>query len=64
LEEQPATIAALLTAADNGDDTAKDRLFAVLYAELHAMARREGSNTAPPNSRIIATRLQPMSGNY
>jgi hypothetical protein len=56
LEEQPATIAALLTAADNGDDTAKDRLFAVLYAELHAMARREGALTPHPQTAGLLQR--------
>ena len=40
--EEPATgVAALVSAAEAGDAAAKDRLFTVLYAELHAMARRE-----------------------
>jgi RNA polymerase sigma factor (TIGR02999 family) len=41
LEEPPTGVAALVSAAEAGDAAAKDRLFTVLYAELHAMARRE-----------------------
>lgn len=57
LEELPATIAALLTAADNGDATAKDRLFTVLYAELHAMARREAARLGSTGALGVTTLL-------
>jgi RNA polymerase sigma factor (TIGR02999 family) len=35
------SIAALIAAADHGDRSAGEALFATLYSELHAMARRE-----------------------
>jgi RNA polymerase sigma factor (TIGR02999 family) len=35
------SIAALIAAADEGDRSAGETLFATLYSELHAMARRE-----------------------
>jgi RNA polymerase sigma factor (TIGR02999 family) len=41
LEEPTTSVAALVAAAEGGDAGAKDRLFTVLYDELHAMARRE-----------------------
>jgi RNA polymerase sigma factor (TIGR02999 family) len=36
-----ATIASLMTAAEQGDHSAADALFSALYAELHRLARRE-----------------------
>ena len=35
------TVSALIGAADVGDDSAREALFAALYSELHRMARRE-----------------------
>jgi RNA polymerase sigma factor (TIGR02999 family) len=37
----PTTIASLVTAADAGDATAADALFAALYADLHRLARQQ-----------------------
>jgi len=57
LEEPPSSITALLTAADNGDGMAKDRLFTVLYAELHAMARREAARAGSTGAFGVTTLL-------
>jgi RNA polymerase sigma factor (TIGR02999 family) len=57
LEEPPSSTAALLTAADSGDGTAKDRLFTVLYAELHAMARREAGRAGRTGALGVTTLL-------
>lgn len=35
------TLASLINAAERGDEAAADALFAALYSELHALARRE-----------------------
>ena len=37
----PAPLSNLLAAAENGDGSAAEELFAALYAELHRLARRE-----------------------
>jgi RNA polymerase sigma factor (TIGR02999 family) len=43
-----ATITSLMTAAERGDSSAADALFAALYSELHRMAKRElARNIAP-----------------
>ena len=57
MEEQPTSIAALLTAADTGDSAAKDRLFTALYAELHAMARREAARAGGRGALGVTTLL-------
>jgi RNA polymerase sigma factor (TIGR02999 family) len=57
LEDPPTSITALLTAADSGDSTAKDRLFTVLYAELHAMARREIARASNQGGLGVTTLL-------
>lgn len=36
-----STLASLIIAAEQGDDSAADALFANLYAELHSLAKRE-----------------------
>jgi DNA-directed RNA polymerase specialized sigma24 family protein len=58
--EQPPTvssIAALVLAAESGDTTAKDRLFTALYAELHAMARRESARMGNVGALGVTTLL-------
>ncbi len=40
-EDVPPPIAALIEAADRGDDRAAELLFATLYADLHRLSRRE-----------------------
>jgi RNA polymerase sigma factor (TIGR02999 family) len=59
LEEPPtsSSIAALVIAADSGDSTAKDRLFTALYAELHAMARREAARAGSKGALGVTTLL-------
>jgi len=44
-----ATIASLMTAAEQGDHSAAEALFSTLYAELHRLARRE---LARPNAAV------------
>ena len=39
--DQPKTLSALIVAADRGDPSAVDALFAALYEELHRLARRQ-----------------------
>jgi RNA polymerase sigma factor (TIGR02999 family) len=59
LEEPPtaSNIAALVIAAESGDSTAKDRLFTALYAELHAMARREAARAGSTGALGVTTLL-------
>jgi RNA polymerase sigma factor (TIGR02999 family) len=45
---QPDSLATLIAAADRGDRPAADALFAVLYRELHGMARRQLSRGPGP----------------
>lgn len=51
------SVAALVLAAESGDHAAKDRLFATLYAELHAMARRERARAGQGNNALGVTTL-------
>jgi RNA polymerase sigma factor (TIGR02999 family) len=44
----PHTLAELLAASDNGEVSAKEALYAELYAELHRIARRELARSASP----------------
>ena len=44
----PHTLAELLAAANNGERSAKEALFAELYAELHRIARRELARSSSP----------------
>jgi RNA polymerase sigma factor (TIGR02999 family) len=59
LEKPPTSlsIAALVMAADGGDSAAKDRLFTALYAELHAMARREAARVGSKGALGVTTLL-------
>ena len=59
MEEPPTAlnIAALVIAADGGDSTARDRLFTALYAELHAMARREAPRAGSEGALGVTTLL-------
>ena len=41
---QDPAISSLIGAAERGDSTAAGKLFDILYAELHRMARRELGN--------------------
>jgi RNA polymerase sigma factor (TIGR02999 family) len=50
------TLSALIASADRGDRTAAEALFAVLYTELHQMARRELAR-AGDQGRLSATTL-------
>jgi RNA polymerase sigma factor (TIGR02999 family) len=48
MEKSPLTISSLISAAEQGDGAAAGKLFDVLYAELHRMAKRElGRHAAP-----------------
>lgn len=59
MEEPPtaSSIAALVMAAESGDTAAKDRLFTALYAELHAMARRESARAGSNGALGVTTLL-------
>jgi RNA polymerase sigma factor (TIGR02999 family) len=52
-----STISALINAAETGDSTATDSLFAALYAELHRMAKRELARRGAPPSLSVTTLL-------
>ena len=51
------SLAALLAAADGGDRSALDALFATLYSELHRLARRQLARGAGPMSLGTTTLL-------
>ena len=51
------SLAALLAAADGGDRSALDALFATLYSELHRLARRQLSRGAGPMTLGTTTLL-------
>ncbi|HEV8120061.1 MAG TPA: ECF-type sigma factor [Candidatus Polarisedimenticolia bacterium] len=51
------TLPALMEAADRGDQAARNALFAALYGELHAMARRELARPGAPVSLGATTLL-------
>jgi len=51
------SLAALLAAADGGDRSALDALFAILYSELHRLARRQLSRGAGPMTLGTTTLL-------
>src|SRR5207302_1862720 len=55
--EVGSTISALINAAETGDSTATDSLFAALYAELHRMAKRELARRGAPPSLSVTTLL-------
>jgi RNA polymerase sigma factor (TIGR02999 family) len=59
LDEPPtvSSIASLVTAADRGDTTAKERLFTELYQELHGMARREAARAGSKGALGVTTLL-------
>ena len=59
MDEPPnaSNIAALVQAAESGDTVAKDRLFTALYAELHAMARRESVRAGSTGALGVTTLL-------
>jgi len=50
-------ISSLITAAESGDSAAVDALFAVLYSELHRMAKRELARRGAPPSLSVTTLL-------
>ena len=52
-----STVDLLIASADRGDRSAADALFAVLYAELHRLARRELSRQAAPAGLGVTTLL-------
>ena len=47
MEPDPTSIAAVAQRAESGDAAAHDQLFALLYAELHRLARREVQRHGP-----------------
>lgn len=51
------TLAALVTAAEQGDTASRDALFTELYAELHRTARRELGRAGGPSSVSVTTLL-------
>jgi RNA polymerase sigma factor (TIGR02999 family) len=51
------TISALLAAAEDGDGRASEALFGVLYAELHALARRQLAQSGATNTLGVTTLL-------
>jgi RNA polymerase sigma factor (TIGR02999 family) len=51
------TISSLMEAADRGEPSATDALFAALYSELHRMARRELARQGAPMSLGATTLL-------
>lgn len=54
--DQP-TISSLMASAETGDPAAAEALFAVLYAELHRMARRELGKSGGPVTLGVTTLL-------
>jgi RNA polymerase sigma factor (TIGR02999 family) len=52
-----ATIASLMTAAEQGDHAAAEALFSTLYAELHRLARRELARPGAAVSLGVTTLL-------
>ena len=52
-----STISSLVCAAERGDRSAADELFAVLYSELHRMSRRELARSGYPVSLGVTTLL-------
>jgi RNA polymerase sigma factor (TIGR02999 family) len=51
------TVASLMGAADGGDDSASAALFAMLYSELHRLAKRELARRGVPVSLSATTLL-------
>lgn len=51
------TLAALVSAAERGDPSSRDALFAALYAELRRTARRELGRPGAPGSVSVTTLL-------
>ena len=47
----------MVIAAESGDAAAKDRLFAALYKELHALARREAARAGSTGALGVTTLL-------
>ncbi len=52
-----SSISSLISAAEQGDRTAAENLFAVLYAELHRVAKRELARRGVPVSLSATTLL-------
>jgi RNA polymerase sigma factor (TIGR02999 family) len=52
-----ATISSLITAAENGDESAAEALFPALYTELHRVAKRELARQGAPVSLGVTTLL-------
>lgn len=57
MENSPPTISSLISAAEQGDGGAAGKLFDVLYAELHRMAKRELGRHAGPVTLSATTLL-------
>lgn len=55
------TIASLMTAAEQGDGTSAESLFAALYSELHRIAKRELGRQAVPATLSPTTLLHEAS---
>ncbi len=56
-DHQLPAISALVAAAELGDSTARDSLFATLYSELHRLAKRELARRGAPRSLGVTTLL-------
>ena len=52
-----STLSSLMAAAETGDGSATEALFAALYSELHRLARRELARQAVPVSLGVTTLL-------
>ncbi len=57
MENDAPSLAVLIDAAERGDSKAADRLFSVLYAELHRLAARELARQGVPLSLSPTTLL-------
>jgi RNA polymerase sigma factor (TIGR02999 family) len=57
MEKSPLTISSLISAAERGEGAAAGKLFDVLYAELHRMAKRELGRHAAPVTLSATTLL-------
>jgi RNA polymerase sigma factor (TIGR02999 family) len=56
MSESPTRVTQLLEAIAAGDDSARERLFELLYKELHGVARGQLAGT-PPRATLQATAL-------